>query len=173
MTDGRRHTLDWEHLFFLAVMLAFLVWYLSDAAIASPTFSNLILIGPVGAVAFILLLYVAATEVMGSKAATAIVPAGQEAAPSAEPSRYRTSSLLTIVLLMSFFGLFVAAIPYVGFDVATFFFMIATLWLLGERRVLFTLSLAFGAAIGVSVAALTILTFPIPMGLARVLWRVL
>ena len=34
-----------------------------------------------------------------------------------------------------------AAIPYVGFDVATFVFVLATLWLLGERRVLFSLSL--------------------------------
>ncbi|MGC1778537.1 MAG: hypothetical protein WBB34_11365 [Xanthobacteraceae bacterium] len=42
--------------------------------------------------------------------------------------------------------LFLAGIPYVGFDLTIFFFVIATLWLFGERRVLFSLSLALGIA---------------------------
>ena len=72
---------------------------------------------------------------------------------------------------MGLFGLFVAAMPYLGFDIATFFFVIATLWLLGERRVLFSLSLALGISVALSVAALTLLTFPMPLGIARALWR--
>lgn len=42
--------------------------------------------------------------------------------------------------------LFLAGIPYLGFDVATFFFVIAVLWLFGERRVMFSLSVALGVA---------------------------
>jgi hypothetical protein len=35
------------------------------------------------------------------------------------------------------------------------------------------LSLALGISAAISVAALTLLTFPIPMGIARALWRAL
>ena len=138
MPSESKRAIDWEHIFFLAAVLIFLVWYLSDATVASPTFSNLILIAPVGAIAAVLVFYIG-----------------------------------TIALLMVFFGLFVAAIPYAGFDVATFVFVIATLWLLGERSVVFMLTLALGISTGISVAALTLLTFPIPMAIARAVWRAL
>jgi hypothetical protein len=71
------------------------------------------------------------------------------------------------------FGVFVAAISYVGFDIASFLFIAASLWLFGERRVIFTLSLALGISAGISIAALALLTFPVPMGIARSLWRAL
>lgn len=167
---GRR--VDWEHLFFLAGILAFLVWYLWTSTVASPTFSNLILIAPVGAVAGVLALYIGAAEIFGHtavmKAATFSASAEQHA-----PSRFRAGSLATIGLLMALFGLFVAAIPYAGFDVATFVFVLATLWLLGERRVAFSLSLSLVIAAALSVAALTLLTFPMPLLIARSLWRAL
>lgn len=50
------------------------------------------------------------------------------------------------VLFVAVMLLFVAGIPYLGFDLAIFFFVIAALWLCGERRVLFSLSLALGIA---------------------------
>lgn len=172
MASEGKHRTDWEHLFFLAIILAFLVWYLWTAAVASPTFSNLILIAPVGAVAGILALYVGATEIFGHAAVTRAA-AFSAAAEQHAPSRFRAGSLIKIGLLMVLFGAFVAAIPYAGFDVATFVFVLATLWLLGERRVLFSLSLALGIAAALSVAALTLLTFPMPLLIARSLWRAL
>jgi len=171
-SEGDRHT-DCEHIFFLGIILIFLVWYLWTATVASPTFSNLILIAPVGAVAGLLALYVGAAEIFGHDAAMKATAIGQGAAAEAAPSRFRAGSLTTIGLLMALFGLFVAAIPYAGFDVATFFFILATLWLLGERRVLFSLSLALGMAAALSIAALTLLTFPMPLAIARSLWRAL
>ena len=161
---------DWEHILFIAVMLSFLVWYLWTATAASPTFSNLILIAPVGAIAGVLLIYVAATEVFGHRAVAPASGAPVETAAEPAPSRLRASSLATIMLLMLLVALFVVGIPYIGFDLATFFFVIATLWLLGERRVIFSLSLALGIAVALSVAALTLLTFPMPLMLARSLW---
>ena len=167
MSSERGHRSDWEHVFFLAVVLLFLVWYLWTATAASPTFSNLILIAPVGAVAAVLLTYNAATEIFGHRAVARASDAGQEAAAAeTAPSRFRAGSLTTIMLLMGLFGLFVVGIPYVGFDLATFFFVIATLWLLGERRVIFSISLALGIAVALSIAALTLLTFPMPLMLA-------
>jgi putative tricarboxylic transport membrane protein len=172
MASDDGHRTDWEHLFFLTVILLFLVWYLWTATVASPTFSNLILIAPVGALAGILVLYVGAAELSGHGAAKATA-FGHGAAAEQAPSRFRAGSLATIGLLMVLFGLFVAAIPYAGFDLASFIFVLATLWLLGERRVLFSLSLALGIAAALSVAALTLLTFPMPLLIARSLWRAL
>ena len=74
MARERERVPDWEHLLFAALLLAFVVWYLWTAAAASPTFSNLILIGPVGAVAAALLLYIGASEIFGrAEAAGAMV----------------------------------------------------------------------------------------------------
>ena len=174
MPSERQSAMDWEHLFLLAAILAFVGWYLWDATVASPTFSNLILIAPVGAVAIVLCFYIASAEITGRHALLQTDAPGQsETGAAAVQSRFRTGSFRTIALLMSFFALFVMAIPYAGFDIATFFFMVATLWLLGERSIFFTLLLALGIATSVSVAALTLLTFPIPMGIARTLWRAL
>jgi hypothetical protein len=174
MPSERQHATDWEHIGFLAALLAFIVWYLYDATAASPTFSNLILVGPVAALAIVLALYIGAVEIFGQHVAPALSAIGKtEAAAENSPSRFRAGSVGTIMLLMSCFGLFVIAIPYLGFDVATFAFIAATLWLLGERRILFILSLALGISAGISIAALTLLTFPIPMGIARAVWGAL
>ena len=98
-SEGGRRA-DWEHLFFLTVVLAFLVWYLWTSTVASPTFSNLILIAPVGAVAGVLTLYVAATEIFGRAEVTTAASFGA-AAEQHTPSRFRAGSLTTIGLLMA------------------------------------------------------------------------
>jgi putative tricarboxylic transport membrane protein len=170
MSREREHIPDWEHLSFAALLLAFIVWYLWTAAAASLTFSNLILIGPVGAVAAGLLLYIAAVEIFGRKPAASAALVQTEGSSSTAHGRFRSGSLTTIAALMGLFGGFVVAIPYVGFDVATFLFVGATMWLLGERNIAVLLSLALGIAVALSVAALTLLTFPMPLAVARAMW---
>jgi putative tricarboxylic transport membrane protein len=174
MASERLHATDWEHLGFLAALLAFIIWYLCDATLASPTFSNLILVAPVGMLAILCGVYIVVVEILGHRdAAGPSATASADSAPGASPARFRAGSVGTIMLLMAFFALFVAAMPYAGLDVATFAFIAATLWLLGERRPLFILSLAFGVAAAISIAALALLTFPIPMGVARAVWSTL
>jgi len=173
MSNEGGHRTDWEHLFFVAFILAFLVWYLWTATAASPTFSNLILIAPVGALAGVLAMYAGAAELFGHTAVMKGVNFAAGTERHQTPSRFRVGSLVTIGLLMVLFGAFVAAIPYAGFDAATFVFVLATLWLLGERRIVFSLSLSLGIAAALSVAALTLLTFPMPLLVARSLWRAL
>jgi putative tricarboxylic transport membrane protein len=170
MLRERQHVPDWEHLFFVVLLLGFVVWYLSTSASASPTFSNLILIAPIGAVAVVLLLFIGAVEFRGQAQAPGGASVQTAASASASRGRFRSGSLATIAVLMLFFGLFVVAIPYAGFDVATFVFAAATMWLLGERRIMFLLGLALGIAAVLSIAALTLLTFPMPLTLARALW---
>ena len=169
MSKERDRAPDWEHLLFVAFLLAFVVWYIWTAAATSPTFSNLILIGPVGAAASALLLYIAAIEIF-DRAETALVLSAAEPSEGAAHCRFRSGSVATIVTLMALFGAFVVAIPYIGFDLSTLLFVAATLWLLGERRALILLSFALGIAAVLSLAALTLLTFPMPMAVARVVW---
>jgi len=155
---------------FLATLLGFVIWYLSTVTVASATFSNLILVAPVSAAAILFLLYI------GWKEFAALSSDAPTELPQTEPQsnvpagRFRSGSVGTIAALMGLFALFVAATPYVGFDISTFFFVAATVWLLGERRVIFSLTLAFAVAAALSIAALTLLTFPMPLGVARVLW---
>jgi putative tricarboxylic transport membrane protein len=170
MSREREHVPDWEHLLFASLLLAFIVWYLWTSAAASFTFSNLILIGPVGAIAAVLLLYIASIEIFGRATAATAQSTSTEPSAGAAHGRFRSGSLATIAALMGLFGAFVVAIPYVGFDVATFLFVGATLWLLGERQIVVLLSLALGIAVALSLAALTLLTFPMPMAGARAVW---
>jgi hypothetical protein len=151
----------------MVMLLGFVTWYLTTVTIASATFSNLILIAPVSAAAILLLLYIG-WEVIARP--SSVAPTTFSETANASASRFRSGSIRTITALMGLFALFVATIPYLGFDVSTFFFIGATLWLLGERRVLFSLALALAISAALSIAALTLLTFPMPLGVARVLW---
>lgn len=155
------------------MLLTFVLWYLATATIASASFSNLILIAPVGAVAIVLLLHIGWAEIAGPGPVAPSAPAPAQPQAGAAERRFRSGSMRTIGPLMGLFALFVVAIPYLGFDIATFFFVGATLWLLGERRVLFSLTLSLAMAAALSVAALALLSFPMPLGVARTLWGVL
>jgi hypothetical protein len=62
------------------------------------------------------------------------------------------------ILVIAVVLLFLAGIPYLGFDVATFFCVIAVLWLFGERRVMFSLSLALGIAVALCAGCVLGLT---------------
>jgi len=152
------------------MLLGFVTWYLSTVTLASATFSNLILIAPVSAAAILLLLYIGWKEIARPSAVAPITVSQTEPQTNASASRFRSGSIRTIAALMGLFALFVVAIPYLGFDISTFFFIGATLWLLGERRMLFSLTLALAIAAALSIAALALLTFPMPLGVARVLW---
>jgi hypothetical protein len=70
------------------------------------------------------------------------VGAPTDAAATAPPR----GPLTAILVLTALFMVFLAGIPYLGFDLAVFFSVIAGLWLLGERRVLFSLALALAVA---------------------------
>lgn len=62
--------------------------------------------------------------------------------PTAQWRRTGWRPAFAIAIMM----LFVGGIPYLGFDLAIFFSVVALLWLFGERRVIFSLSLALGIA---------------------------
>lgn len=179
MSDKEQHYIDWGHLGFLSAIIVFIVWFLWTSAAASLTFSNLILIGPVGLFAFLLSIYLAAIEIIKFRVEPKIAQLDQISGHTKAdrfravvgPARFRNGSLKKTFLLMGLFGLFVAAISYCGFDIASFFFLTITTWALGERRFFFIVALALCVSGSISFVALAMPTYPIPMGIARYIWR--
>jgi hypothetical protein len=74
--------------------------------------------------------------------------------PTAQRRRADWRPVFFIAVMLGF----IAVMPYLGFDLAIFFFVIAALWLFGERRVMFSLSLALGIAAALCIGCVLGLT---------------
>lgn len=126
----------WGHLAFLTVAAAFAAWYASDAFMASATLQNLILIVPgavlcIGLAVFLVLREVRAQpapqETPAEEASADEVAEADEAGPAARDERIPP-------LMLAMLGIYVAAMVWLGFDIATFLFVAASLRLLGKRN---------------------------------------
>lgn len=131
----------------LVVALAALVlWYCVDALSASRHILNIILILPVTAVVLALCAIQLAREALRpSPPAQKVEPIGN--APTS----------------FALFAGFVVALPWLGFDVGSCLFLMAYLWLQGERRWtwIFGYSLTFASTASLFFGAM--LPYPMPM----------
>ncbi|MDX1499296.1 MAG: tripartite tricarboxylate transporter TctB family protein [Woeseiaceae bacterium] len=125
--------------------------YLWDAVRASTAFLHLILVAPLAVLILALCLLVLVRTLATRPAADA----GAGGAPRDEAA----GALIAIGL----FTAFVAALPWLGFDGATFLFIAAFLRLHGEsswlRIVIYALAFSLGLALGFSA----LLPYPMPM----------
>lgn len=137
-------------LLFLAALVAL---YGIDAARASTAALNLIFVLPV---AVVLLLLCAGQLVVVLRA---------EAVPQ-EPAQ----PLNAIAPGVALFGVYVVSLQWAGFDVGTFLFLGAFLWLKGERRWFRLLAYSLGFAIVVSVFFSQMLPYPMPMRILPLLY---
>jgi hypothetical protein len=142
-----RRPADLEHLCIVAVIAGWTAWFLRDAVRASPSIENLMLIGPVAALALGLCLLLAATTVVGRAEAILL--------PSLRDER-RT---LTFIAL---FAAYVGGLAYVAFDLSTFLFIAISLLLLGERNRLLAVGYAALFAWLTTAALRKMLPFPFP-----------
>jgi hypothetical protein len=171
MNEARRVHL--EHLAFLVAMAGFVIWYFWTCVSAAFTFENLILIGPVAVAALLLASYIFASEIFGySRRRTSPINGEAPSTAVAAVNVKRGSDRVSVAMMVLFF-LFVAAIPYGGFDVASFWYIAVVLFVLGERRVYFVLPLALFTSLGISLIALALLTYPVPTLAAGWLWGML
>lgn len=143
---------------------AFIGWYLWNSATASATFENLLLVGPVGVLGLGLVLFIAAQTLLGNR-----VPPVTAGIPQRMPVG-RTRDAIAVIIA---FLIFVAALPIIGFDVATFLFMAAVLVYLGERRIVWVAGLSLAIAAGLTAGALATLTYPLPTAFMGRLWGLL
>ena len=133
-------------LIILLLLICIVVTYFWDAYSASTEVRNLILIMPIT----LLVLALCAIEFVR-----------QVVKPDAEPSQLEpVSSVLPVI---SLFTVFVLTLPWLGFDVGTFFFVLAFLWLHGERRVPWALGYALVFAILIAWFFSLMLPYPMPM----------
>lgn len=121
--------IQWGHFLFLAVVLVYLVFYLWDSWKAAPNFGNLIFILPATVFCILAVLMIAFRQVADRDASPAVT---EEQSDGDKPN-------WTLPLCIVIFGIYVFTMAYIGFDVATFLFVIAGSVLLGERRPIFTL----------------------------------
>lgn len=126
----------------IAVVAALLsIAYFADAYGASSRIHNIILLAPLtGGVALLALVVVARTLLERR--------AGEETPPAAAAPATGVSGA-AVAAMMAALVVFVVAIPYAGFDVASIVFMAVCLLLQGERRWLVVLgwSCAYGLLI--------------------------
>jgi putative tricarboxylic transport membrane protein len=133
----------------LLVLLALsvlVIWYLFDAYSASSHFANLILILPLSILVLVLCIIEFISQLRGL----------HEPPPDLDP----IASMLPVIAL---FVLFVLSLEWLGFDVGTFAFICAFLWLHGERRIRWILGYSISFALLMSLFFSAMLPYPMPM----------
>ena len=122
---GNRHVaIDIPHLLVLLGIEAFCLWYLRDARNASTDIENLLLIEPAAVLAFGLAVFILRDVVKVSASHV-----------GASPRPHLSAGTMAKILgSMGMLGCYVAAMPYLGFDVATAAYVCGSLLILGERR---------------------------------------
>lgn len=130
----------------LLALSSLVIWYLFDAYSASSHFANLILILPVSILVLILCLIEFVSQLRGL----------HEPPPDLDP----IASMLPVIVL---FMVFVLSLEWLGFDVGTFAFIAAFLWLHGERRIIWILAYSISFALLMSLFFSAMLPYPMPM----------
>lgn len=152
MTSKPRHKVVWGHLALLAVIVATVIAYLLDARAVSTRTTNLLLVQPLSIVALILAAVVLPSLFVREDSEEAKVREGET---RADLGRY--------FALMGGLGFLAFSLEIIGFDVATFVFMVFAMAVCGERRwlvnlifsAIFTVALIYGYG--------TITPFPFPL----------
>lgn len=148
-----RITVDLPHLAFATAIVAWCLWFCRDAWLAQADVENLILIVPAAVAAGILYVFVAAG------CFRAVGPAD-----GFETRRPLDSGVgVKIAGTMALLAALVIAGPLIGFDIASFVYILATLWLLGERRIVVLLLVPALFCIVVIYCFDTILPIPLPL----------
>ena len=150
----RKIAVDLPHFVFVTVIAAWCVWFCRDAWLAQASIENLIMIVPASGAAAVLYVFAAASCFSVSRAED---PA---------PTRRRALGEGVAVKLagtMALLAAFVVAGPLIGFDIASFVYILATLLLLGERRIIVLLLVPALFCIVAIYGFDTILTTPLPL----------
>lgn len=151
----KKVAVDLPHLAFATGIAAWCVWFCRDALQSQADVENLIMIVPASIAAVIIYGFVAASCFR--------VVARTDPAP-APPRRPLAPGIgLKIAGTMFLLAAFVVAGPLIGFDVASFVYLFAMLFFLGERRILVLLLIpALFCAIAIHLFD-TVLATPLPL----------
>jgi hypothetical protein len=158
---GRRITFDLPHALLVTAVAGWCLWYFFDARAQSANVQNLVLIQPLAILVAILWIVILRETIRVDLAVEA------PAQPPAQCEPLDGATALKIFGSMGLLGCYVASMSAIGLDLATFVYVLASLFLLGERRVAVLL------AVPVVFTAITVLAFdrllatPLPLLLLR------
>ena len=130
---GHEYRVDWAHLVFVTLLALAVIWYLLDARAVSLRINNLLLVEPLAL--FALLMYLLVLPQCFRRADAVEAPANPVADdPLAPQLPTETRELARVGILGLALGVFVFALPIIGFDIAIWLFALVTMLLCGERR---------------------------------------
>jgi Tripartite tricarboxylate transporter TctB family len=152
---GRNIAVDLPHLAFVTGIGAWSAWFCRDAWRSNAGIENLIMIVPVSAVAIVLYLFVAA--------GCFHVVDDSDAQKNASREPLASGIGVRIAGSMSLLAAYVVAGPWLGFDVATFLYLIAMMAFLGERRVFVLLLVPLVFCVTVIYCFNYLLATPLPL----------
>lgn len=142
-------------IFFLLVTL----WYLSDAYRADSTVENLLLILPAGIVVLALCIWIMVSQLFFQPTQVEEVEEEKETKKKETEEQKEVSVLGAMIILAGY----VLTMNWIGFDVATFLFIAALMFLQGERRIPMLLGFSFVFAFAVSLFFEYMIPYPMPM----------
>lgn len=145
---------DWGQIGFVSALMAWIVWYYFDALAASPNIQNMLLIRPVTYVTGLIYLLIVFSA-LNIAPADAPAPERDERPPGS--ARDLRAPLIALALIV-----YVALIPYLGFDVATALFVAAAMAAAGERRWWALLLVSIGFSAFLSLGFKFALSTPVP-----------
>ena len=155
------------HLVLLAGFSAFAIWYALDAWRAQAKVENMLLIGPVALIVLGIMAFQAARQIIRlrseARAGGGADSDGPLHAPEADVGRVaslraRYGAPLSAIGL----GLYVIALPLIGFDVATAVFVMCNMLLQGERNPFIIAAFSLLVATLPVIAIEAMLSVPVP-----------
>lgn len=135
------------------------VWYLADSYKASATTENLLLILPAAAVVIALCLWIGLASL---RSATSDDTAIQE-----EDGEKKEKKDVSVIAAMAILAGYILSMDWIGFDVATFLFIAALMFLQGERRIAWLAGFSLVFALLVSIFFEYMIPYPMPMLLGK------
>ena len=154
---------DWSHLALLTFFAAVSGWYLLDTVQASRRVENLIFVVPLATFTLVMCAVGVVRAVFPRREPA---PAAAQDTGTGEPSGGTPAKAapLTAVTaaLMAAFGVYVAVMDTIGFDIASLLFLGAALWIQGERRWPLLLVYTPLFALGVTWGFKQMLPYPMP-----------
>ena len=142
-------------LIFLSIIMAWCIWYLIDTISAGWRLQNLMLILPAFIVICVLFTAIFLKDL--SRAAH-----GPDKSQNSKKAKSSLSSR-KLALLFIVFGVYILAMPEIGFDLSSFLFLAIIMLVLGERRYLFIVVYSAIFSTGLSLALVHLMTYPTNM----------
>jgi hypothetical protein len=132
----RRYKVDWAHLIFLLVIGGATLWYLCDAISVSTSIDNLLLVAPLSGVALALVVTLA-IQCFSSQGKTVKREPKEGAMKEMGASELRSTDVRALAKIggvAAALGAYVSLLNVIGFDVATWIFVVVVMLICGERR---------------------------------------